>query len=197
MTDDKGVYWVSVGEKAKLAQTSSLMCLRDYGGSALAYRAQHMDGTRYEDDPRKLSRWLKLSILDFTSWPQILYLDADAWPRTSMMSGFDILSDGFDLVIGPSLAQSSDWCWHVGPADLGMTEHLRPAVALQGGMWWVQRNDRTKKFFEIWKEEWLKEEGQDQAALLRALQRRPLSTWLLSQERFVNHRYGAARVGPR
>lgn len=203
----RGVYWVAVGQRAKDSRIGSLNALRRHTRTglgredlALSYDewiAIHEPGSSPYDDPRQLSRWLKIKALDYTRSDQILYLDADAFPITNTDAGFHILDDGYDLVICPSLCQSSDWLTHVGDEERATMEHLRPMASLQGGMWWIKRNEWTKKFFAVWLEEWQKYEGQDQGALLRAWAKVPLRTWLLSQERFVNHRYGMARDGPR
>ena len=73
-------------------------------------------------------------------------------------------------------------------------------LQLQGGMMFWRKNERTRAFFQAWREEWERWKGQDQAALLRALHRTPLKLWLLSNEwnggSLIEHRYGAARERP-
>ena len=198
MEDKWGVYWVAVGKKAEESQRASLHELRShmgmYGWDWGTNHETHEDRNNW--NASQVSRWNKLQALSWP-WEKILYIDADAFARTSLKVGFKILEDGFDMVICPSLRQSSDWCWHVGDEERLSMAHLRPSCAFQGGLFWVQNTVKMQLFFSVWQEEWLKFEGQDQGALLRAAQRTPLKIWLLSQERFVDHKYGAARNGRR
>jgi len=149
-----------------------------------------------EQNPVQASRDLKTRIYDWSPYDQTMYVDADTRFRTDPAIGFDLLDTGYDLVIAPSCRQTSDWLWKVGDAErIETATKLLPMASLQGGMFWFGRNKQTERFFQIWHEEWLRYKGQDQAALLRALNREPLAIWLVSQERFIDHKWGHARNG--
>jgi hypothetical protein len=70
-------------------------------------------------------------------------------------------------------------------------------LQLGGGVFWFVKNERTARFFDLWREEWKRWQGQDQAALIRALQRAPLKVWCLSKMwnggDVIAHRWGTAR----
>ena len=145
------------------------------------------------------SRWAKLSVLEWTAWDRILYLDADTRIRGSLAAGWAMLEDGWDVALAVSRSQGDDWLWHVSDAERSETEFMlgcRP-VQLQAGLMFVRRCAAVQRLFAAWREEWMKWRDQDQAALLRALMRAPVRTWLLGAPwnggALVEHRCGQAR----
>lgn len=144
-------------------------------------------------------RWAKVN-LDQLGFEQICYLDADTRVYGNLQVGFDILNAEWDMVIVPSTQQDDGLLHHVSEAEreatfseLGTSDVLQ----LQGGVFWFRRNERTMALFDAWREEWLRWKGQDQGALLRALNRAPVRLWLLGRPfnggTVVGHRFGMAR----
>ena len=100
-----------------------------------------------------------------------------------------MLVDGWDMLIAPTCGQEEKLFTHIDklgkPGERDATiEELggTPILALQGGSMWFHRCDRVRRFFEVWREEWERWRGQDQAALMRALRRSPVKLWLLSRD---------------
>jgi len=189
----RGICYVAIGRKAEEEYKASLTSLQNKYEWNVA-----LSGfcTLFTDDPVKQSRYVKTRVYDWSRYDQTMYVDADTRFRTDPEFGFRLLDAGYDLVIAPSIRQTSDWLWKVSAEERIYTaEHLLPMASLQGGMFWFGRNKQTERFFAAWHEEWLRFKGQDQAALLRALNREPLAVWLVSQERFIDHLWGHARHG--
>ena len=144
------------------------------------------------------ARWAKLNIDLLSPFKHTLYLDADTSCHRSIMAGFDILADGWDIVMAHSHRQWDDTLGHL-PADdrsytLG-TLGMRP-VNLQAGVMFFTRNKETAGLFKAWREEWVQYRRLDQGALLRALYRQPVKVWLLGRPwnggGIIEHRFGAA-----
>lgn len=129
---------------------------------------------------------------------QTLYLDADARPMMDISVGFDILSDGWDLVIVPSANQGKEFLWHVNPEERAETKTALQGATLQlqGGVFWFGSTPQITAFFEAWRGEWEQYQGQDQGALLRALHKCPIRVWLLARPfnggAVIQHRFGKA-----
>ena len=111
----------------------------------------------------------------------MLYLDADTLVRQAVDVGFEMLADGWDLVMVPSTNQGDDVLWHVRPEEVGATfaELGYQPLQLQCGVMFIARNERTAAFFDAWHDEWMRWCDEDQAAFLRALKRVPLKIWML------------------
>jgi hypothetical protein len=173
----RGVAYVAIGQKAKAEAAESILALRDHDDLPLA-----VIGTTDYVDPMQGSRWAKLNIdkLVPKEWEQIAYLDADTRPRESISTGFEILDDGWDMVIVPSDHQGDDLLWHIDEEEREATlaQTFLP-LQLQAGVFWFARNARTERLFSEWRKEWLRWKGQDQGAFLRALSRVPVRLWLL------------------
>lgn len=147
------------------------------------------------------SRWAKLSVLEWTTWERVLYLDADTRVRADVSAGWAALGAGWDLALAFSENQDADtWLWHVGEAERAATRaEVGEALQLQAGMMFVARNEQTRVLFATWREEWLRWAGEDQGALVRALQRCPVRVWLLGRPwnggAVISHRWGGCRRG--
>lgn len=133
-----------------------------------------------------------------SSWDAFVYIDADTRIYQSLQPGFDILSDGWDIAITPSENQEDDFLWHVEDEEFKVTkEELGVCLQLQGGLFFVQRNEATAAFFSAWRREWEKYRKVDQGALLRALHSSPVKVWLLGRPWnggvVVGHRFGMCR----
>jgi hypothetical protein len=144
------------------------------------------------------SRWAKVN-LDGLPLDDVCYLDADTRVNGDLSAGFRALDDGWDLVITASDHQGDDILWHVDAMECALTlqELCHVPLALQAGVFWFRRNERTRALFAAWREEWRRWQDQDQGALLRALHRAPVRVWLLGRAfnggAVVGHRFGACR----
>lgn len=130
------------------------------------------------------SRWAKLSLFLWTpqEWQHILYLDADTRVRGDLSNGFALLDDGWDMALALSSQQNDNKLHHVEPEERIATFDMfchDEVLQLQCGVMFVTRNAQTEHLFEVWREEWLRRKGQDQAAFLRALRRVPVRCALL------------------
>jgi hypothetical protein len=149
------------------------------------------------------ARWAKLSQDTLSPFDLNLYLDSDTRPRTSLQPIFDILADGWDLVIALSLQQGpSHVLWHCTEDDRKatfQTYYCNEFLQLQGGVFGWRKSDAVLQFFEVWRKEWGLTMTQDQGALLRALTQIPLRVWVLSSEwnggkgALIAHCFGSAR----
>jgi hypothetical protein len=192
----RGVVYVAYGQAAKQEAALSIASLKwkhDWPVTVI-------DEARLAlQDPG--GRWAKLNALEVTPWESVLYIDADSRIRGDLSGGFRILDDGWDMAICPSTQQGGDLFWHVGDGERQVTlyELGYEPLQLQGGLWFVKRNERVLNFFAAWRCEYLRFKDQDQAAFLRALAAVPLKVWLLgfpwnsSGGSIVEHRHGFLR----
>jgi glycosyltransferase involved in cell wall biosynthesis len=145
------------------------------------------------------SRLAKTNLAELAYADYVIYLDADTRIQSpDIYRIFDMLQDGFDLVISPS--QHSDF-WHIDNDERRYTFDTigyKP-VQLQGGVFGFTANDRVKAFFKKWQDEYKRYQDQDQAALIRALYQVPLKTHLVgypfnsSNGSIVKHMFGRTR----
>lgn len=143
-------------------------------------------------------RWAKVNLDLLTPYDHTLYIDADTRVRLPLTAGFEILADGWDVVITPSANQGDDVFWHLSDDERVTTlEEVTEPLQLQGGVFWFAKNDRTKVLFENWRHEWLRWQHEDQGALIRAIKRSPARVWLVGRPfnggAVVEHRFGACR----
>ena len=148
------------------------------------------------------ARFTKTALPSWSPFDDTLYLDADTRVFGDVSVGFDALDAGFDMVIIPSSQQGDDLLWHVGDVERNETLErygCADVLQLQGGVFWFRRNEETKRFFDLWRYEWLIYQGEDQAALLRAMKRSPVKIHLLgfpfnrSNGAIISHKCGAIR----
>lgn len=159
-------------------------------------------GVRFEGSEYKGARDIKVSLYDLSPYEYTLYLDADTQVRSSIQVFFDLLEDGFDMVITPSGNQGADSFWHVSADEREQTiaECGYAPLQLQCGVMAWKRNERVKAFFDCWQAEWQRWRGQDQAAFVRALAVCPLRVWLLGfpfnsgSGSVITHEFGKLRV---
>ena len=195
--------YIAYGEPACKEARLSIKSLREHNtGDVTVVSDKGLDlGKSHKMDagPGTPGRWAKVN-LDCLGFEQTCYLDADTRVYGSLQVGFDILAAEWDMVIVPSSNQGSELLYHVSEAEreatlseLGNSDVLQ----LQGGAFWFQRNERTLALFDAWRAEWLRWKGQDQGALLRALNKAPVRLWLLGRPfnggAVVGHRFGMAR----
>lgn len=193
MTD--GLMFVTCGEKA-LEQYR-------YAADALKQSQNHYPvqtiGRDYGAANKQASRHAKTSLFETAEFDRFIYLDADTRPRESLQPLFDILSDGWDVVMSFSGQQEHDAFWHVDERERDNTLEeigLLP-LQLQCGIMAVCKNERTRMLFERWRNEWMRYSGEDQAAFIRALYQAPVKVWLMGQPwnggAAIGHNWGAMR----
>ena len=156
-------------------------------------------GKDYGAANKHASRHAKTSLYDVTKFDRFLYLDADTRPRESLQPIFDILSDGWDMVVAVDGNQDDSVFWHVDENEREKTLQeigARP-LQLQCGIMAVCKNERTRMLFERWHKEWMRYSGEDQAAFIRALYQAPVKIWLLAHPwnggAAIGHNWGAMR----
>ncbi|MFA5377694.1 MAG: hypothetical protein WC455_18230 [Dehalococcoidia bacterium] len=144
------------------------------------------------------SRRAKVTLLDWSPFDHTAYLDADTTVYQDISAGFEMLADGFDLVLTASNNQGDELLWHVGKDDKATTlEAVRNCepLQLQAGVLFVARNAHTEALWHAWRGEWERFGNQDQGALLRALARVPVRLWILGRAwnggAIVGHHFGA------
>lgn len=151
-------------------------------------------------DKVRRSRWAKVNLDRWSPFCSTLYLDADTRIYTDVSAGFEILDAGWDMAISYSIQQGDASLRHIGEADRQATLRAlccAEVLQLQAGVMFFDKSVIVKRFFSAWRQEWSRFEGQDQGALLRALERVPLRVWLLGREwnggTIIGHRFGMAR----
>lgn len=200
---NRGVIFVAYGVNAQREAASAVRSVRTWAPDLeIAVIGQHVNGIDsviHWPNRDGYGRDAKTSLYELSPFDQTLYLDADTRANADLMTGFRILDDGFDMVIVPSSCRGSDWLWHLGPEERVTTreEHAGQLLTLGGGVIWFAKNERSEAVFRSWREEWLRWQGQDQGALMRAYVKNPSRIWLLSRAwnggPCIEHRYGAAR----
>lgn len=136
------------------------------------------------------ARSVKTNIYELApkNWQYIAYLDADTEVIADISFLYQVLEDGWDMVIcknpgrfhvaremkRPDNADECDYTFRqIGTDEL---------IQLNGGVFAFQRNKRTRDFFTAWHEEWNRFGKRDQGALLRALFMHPLKLYVLGNE---------------
>ena len=199
---DEGVVVIGLGEKARREAELCVESLRRSNGG-LEVKVITPDFSPASQPAAKgegnESRWVKVNLDRLTPFEETLYLDADTRVNLDVGAGFEMLEDGWELVIGASEHQGEDILWHVEKDERRKTvEELGyTPLQLQGGVFFFRKCERVSKFFEVWREEWGRWGDQDQAALLRALNRQPVRVWMLGKPwvngAVVAHLFGRCR----
>lgn len=212
MRTARGVVYVAYGRRAISAVKASVASLKRYnsfpvvvisdkinleipGAETVQFRS--LGGSNIQQ-----SRNAKLRILSYVpeEWNSVLYLDADTEVQGKLTQGFKVLEKGWDLAIVPSAYQGRGLFQHIEDMERGYTvETLRnpEPLQLQAGVMFVRRSETTMTFFQNWRAEWRRFGSQDQAALLRALDKTPIRICLLGRNYnggdLVAHHFGRAR----
>ena len=199
----RGVVYVAYGEAARTEARLSIASMQEHneGLPVSVIGAEPLGRIPWIrcDLPVERNRWAKLSLDNLSPYAQTLYMDADTRVNGSVLAGFEILEDGWDMAIALSKNQSVDWLWHCGEADRQLTETCLRHKGLQygAGVMFIAWNERTRALFTAWRGEWGAFCGQDQGAFMRALQRVRVRLWVLGGTwnggSLVTHRYGMAR----
>jgi hypothetical protein len=152
------------------------------------------------DTPIKSSRYYKTKLNEYSS-NYNLYLDSDTLVKSKDILNMFRLLDNYDLVISYSQNQDSDAFWHIDELERNYTyEQLGyTPVQYQAGVFSWRQNKDTDEFFRLWHSEWSIFEGQDQAAFVRALHKKPLKVYLVgnaynsSNGAILEHHFGKIR----
>lgn len=206
MAASKGIVYIAYGKKAMQEVEWSLQqpIIHDYPHEVFH---DYPFGI-YEDKPvnpiaefnsAQTARYRKTKLYHLTPFEHTLYLDADTRVTGDLQPGFDLLADGFDMVIVPSMNQGDELLWHITPEERETTfdECGFHPLQLQAGVFWFAKNERTYAFFQAWHNEWLRWSGEDQGAFTRALHRCSIKLWLLGRPfnggAVIQHHFGACR----
>ena len=199
---NRGVCFVVYGEAARLEAEQSIQSLRLFNDLPVSVIGDHVIGADNIEFQQMDAggRWGKLHLTNLSPYTFTLYLDADTRPHGDLSTGFEMLMDGWDMVIACSSQQGDDLLWHVGQEEREATlldgRNSLP-LQLQAGVMFVRKCKETDRLFSAWRSEWLRWKGEDQAALLRALEVVPVRLWLLgypwSGGALIGHRWGAIR----
>jgi len=213
----RGVIYVAFGDNARRETISSVASLwqhSDLDVVIVCDRKLDLDGAEFvffrgSQDLIKRSRLAKLNLnlLARKRWDCFLYLDADTRVRGDISTGFQLLEDGWDIAMTSSTHQIGEGAGLMHHIELQereatLMELLNPEVlALQAGVMFIKCNASTDALYGLWRSEWKRWAGQDQAALLRALESAPVKVWLLGRPwntkgrggAVIEHLYGRAR----
>jgi hypothetical protein len=205
----RGIVTIAQGEPARQQALAAYNALRRAGskmpmaviGDVPLAMTQHIYMTDdYIADPG--ARKAKMNLDTLSPFDHTLYMDADTRVVTDEIRvGFDMLADGWQLVITPNPHQGDDVLWHVSKAERLETFAMfgtQEVLALSGGVFWFAKCAEVTAFFAAWREEWGLYREQDQAALLRAMRQSPVKAWLLGRAfngggSPIKHLYGWAR----
>lgn len=130
----------------------------------------------------------------------VLYLDADTEVVADISFLFQVLEDGWSLVICTNPGKYAV-CSNMRRPD--NSEEVNRTFAVMGGEEFIQlnggvmafrRSEATTRFFRAWHSEWLKWAARDQAALLRALYDEPIRVYVLGNEWNTITRYCSADI---
>jgi len=130
-------------------------------------------------------------------WEYILYLDADTEPVENLYFIFNILRQGWELVICKDMAKYSLARFMARgdnkPETIATLGLIGTDEVLQynGGVFGFRRSPRVQRFFRLWQDEWQKWAARDQGALLRAIYTHPMKLFVLMNQWNASDRYPA------
>lgn len=149
------------------------------------------------------ARRVKLSVFEVCAGrEQILYLDADTLVRGPINGGFDLLDNGFEVVLALSVNQQDKAFAHVTPLEYTFTvdQHGFVPNQYQCGVMYLRRTPSTVRFFSKWLDEFERFSyyGKDQAAFARILHDNGIRVALLGRAynggEYIAHNFGEARA---
>jgi hypothetical protein len=203
--DRAGVYYVAFGEPARDCAKRAIASFHKFmPGIPAALVSDSPLGVEdvwiehADEDVGGRSAKTKIYDLAPAAWDYVLYLDADTEIVADISFLFQVLADGWDMVMCTNPAQyhlakemrrpdNQDECDETFAA-LGSDEILQ----LNGGVFGFQRNEAAAKVIRGWHEEWTVYARRDQAAFDRALYTNPLRIYVLGNEFNTITRYIAA-----
>jgi hypothetical protein len=179
-----GIIYVAYGQAARREAAASIRTLREHCALPVAVVGERVKGADCQlvfDEPGPGARWAKLNLDRLSPFERAVYVDADTRWRGGLGAGFEILADGWDLVIATSGRQGCDVMGHMTEADRALTlsdlGNCEP-LQLQAGLFFFKR-ETTGGLFAAWRREWRRFREKDQGALLRALRCCPVRVWVL------------------
>lgn len=142
-------------------------------------------------------------------WDKTLYMDADTRVRRPIDAIWEIL-DGWDMCAVPTANHGENGAMRhifmdgtsiyedgLEERNTTIAEVGWPYCGYQGGLMGFVKNERTRRFFERWRQEWQRFRDQDQPALARTLRACPVRVFPLGREfnggGLVQHLHSAAR----
>lgn len=206
--EDEGAIYVACGNKAVAEAERSITSLRKHSNlrvAAIASQTLSCDVVvplpPYPGTDEQRAKWAKVHLYDLSPFEHTLYLDADTRIYGDLSVGLKALEVGWELVIVPSPQQvGSTTLWHLTQVEKEVTLGelgIGCPVMLNTGVLFFRRSERLSQLFTEWKRQWLRFKDKDQGALLRALDRVPVSIWLLGRPfnggEVVEHLFGRAR----
>ena len=200
----RGVVIIAYGEASRREAGLAIESLRRHNELPVTVIGERVAGTDHMPfeaigDGVACSRWAKVNLDRLSPFDETLYLDADTRPRGDVSAGFEVLESGWDVAVAPSTNQGGELLWHVGEEERQETllAYGCEPLQLQAGVLFLSKGQRTLALFEAWRAEWQRYQGQDQAALLRALLASPARVWLLGRPwnggALIDHLFGNVR----
>lgn len=196
-----GIVYVAYGANAISEATASIASLKKHNDLPVCVVGEKpISDAQFVkfDEPGAGARWAKLNIDRLVDWDKVIYLDADTRVNTSLSPLLKLL-DAFDLVLTASINQGHALMSNIKGEERGATlqELGNPyPLGLQAGVMAFDRL-RCHNLFNAWREEWQRWGDQDQAALLRALNKEPVKVWLLGRcwngGELIEHLFGRAK----
>lgn len=146
----------------------------------------------------------KTKAFEWSPYEYTLMLDADTRiiDPERLWIGFDMLKDGWEVVMVPSFPpRPTAVLWHLTAKEkkytldkLGRFDHFM----LNTGVMFFHKTANVKRLFAAWEREWQVFQDKDQGAFLRALRYNPVKLFLLGNEfnskkgKVVKHLFGRA-----
>lgn len=194
--DQAGVYYVAYGDPARACARRAIRSWKQHMPTVpVALVSDHPLGAGEDvfiplEDGDIGGRKAKLRIDELApaAWQYVLYLDADTEIVADVSFLFEVLADGWEMLICTNPAKYK-LCTEMKRPDnhaeveetwavMGSDEMLQ----LNGGVFGLRRNERTREFMRRWYHEWDRYAGRDQPPLHRALYTSPLRVYVLGNE---------------
>lgn len=201
-----GVYYVAYGDPARECARRAIASFKRYMPGVEVALVSDTPLNAGEDifiqhaDSDVGARSVKTEIYDLAPkhWDFVLYLDADTEVTAPITFLFDVLEDGWSMVIctNPNKYVTGTWMRRPDNSEecdetfkiTGTEEFLQ----LNGGVFGFRRHKETERFFRAWHAEWLRYGRRDQAALDRVLYTAPIRVYVVGQEWNTVTRYEPA-----
>jgi hypothetical protein len=199
-----GVVYVALGKNAREETSKSIRTLRkNWSAKGNVYVLEKaLSSSPVGASVGQQAHWAKTCMNLWSPFDYTLLLDADTRVKDSLSVGFAALKQGWDLVMVPSESRA-EILWHLPQVEKEATllgTGLPRPLMLNTGVLFFTKSVRTHRFFEAWRQEWLRFKSWDQGAFLRALKQVPVAIWLLGLPfnskggEVVDHLFGRARA---
>jgi len=186
--DAVGIVYIVYGNRAKLEFEQSKRTLQN------DWPVFVIDETICSDIG-KPGRNAKTQLATLSPFEHTLFLDVDTRIRGDLSVGFNMLRDGWELVMVPSY--DTNFPKILKPEEWATMKDRQWPRMLNTGVIWFRKTRRISGLFEKWHEEWLQFKDRDQGAFMRALVKNPVQLFLLSKDynsgEIVEHLFGRAQ----